>query len=338
MRLSLAVPVLALVVAAPALSACEPDRSVATVLLATEAGHWGEIDVPTLRSRVSATCQGCEVEVAVAGDDAAEQERQFAAALDAESDVVVIEPVDPQAAEDLVRRAGDVPVVAWGDFVPGADHFVGAQPGATGRLLGRYVERSLPSGGGRGGASSPRVLVLSDPGNDPAVAALLETALGRFSPAGARLVEVAAADPAEAEREVTARLEQASYALVVAGTDALAAGAAQALDGVEEAPDLLAPGADLTTARRIVTGDQAMSVYEPHRRIATQVADVVVSLLTGGVPSGGEEHEGVESWQFEARTVTLSSLTSTMVHDGAIDLDVLCAGRVRARCAALGLL
>lgn len=335
MRLSAALPVLALVAAAPALVACEPDRAVATVLLATDTGHWGEIDVPALRQRVAATCRGCDVEVVVAERDPAVQERQLDAALEAGSDVVVIEPVDPAAAQDLAARAGDVPVVAWGDLVAGADHFVGPEPGAVGRLLGEHVVRALP--GDRGAAAAPRVLVVSDAGTDPAVAALLDTATATL-PAGVEVDEVAAADADETAREVAARLERTSYAVVLAGTDDLAAGAARALQGRRQPPALLGPGAGLDTGRRIVTGAQLMSVHEPYEQMATQVADVVVALLTGGEPRGGTDRDGTRSWEFEVRPVVLASLTSTMVHDGAVDLDDLCAGRVRPRCTTLGLL
>lgn len=336
MRTALAVPLLALLAVVPALTACEPDRSVATVLLAAEAGHWEDVDVPALRARVRSTCRGCEVEVVSADGDPAAQERQLDDALAAETDVVVLDPVDPAAAEDLVGRAGDVPVVAWGDVVPGADHFVGAEPGGAGRLLGDHVARLLPSGRGRG--EQARLLVLGGPGTGPAAGALLETAVGRLRPGVVRVEEVSVADPTEATREVAARLGGSSYDVVLAGTDDLAAGAARALAGVRRPPALVGPEAGLEAARRIVTGDQAMSVYEPYGTVATQVADVVVALLTGDEPAGGEEVEGVESWTFEARPVTLASLTSTMVHDGAIGLDELCAGGLRARCTALGLL
>lgn len=330
-----ALPCVLALVAAPALVACEPDRAVATVLLATDSGHWGEVDVPALRARVTATCSGCEIDLVVADGDAATQEAQLDAALEAGTDVVVVEPVDPAATAGLVTRAGDVPVVAWGDLVDGADFFVGPDPGATGRLLGEHAERVLPS---RGRGETPRMLVVDGPGTDPTVTSLLETATAGLRPADVSLEEVVVADAGEAEREVAARLKQAPYAVVLAGSDELAEGAARGLEGVAGQPALLGPGARLDTARRIVTGDQAMSVHEPYERAATQVADVVVALLTGGEPRGGEDLDGVRSWPFEVEPVTLDSLTSTMVHDGAIDLDDLCAGPVRRRCTSLGLL
>ena len=39
--------------------------------------------------------------------------------------MVILDPVDPEQAESLVQRAGEVPVIAYGTLVPGADWFVG---------------------------------------------------------------------------------------------------------------------------------------------------------------------------------------------------------------------
>ena len=38
---------------------------------------------------------------------------------------MVLDPVEPEAAESLVQRAGEVPVLAYAELVPGADFFVG---------------------------------------------------------------------------------------------------------------------------------------------------------------------------------------------------------------------
>ncbi|UUZ57943.1 hypothetical protein [Nocardioides sp. B-3] len=44
---------------------------------------------------------------------------------------MILDPVDPELAESLVQQAGEVPVMAYGTLVPGADWFVGVADPAT---------------------------------------------------------------------------------------------------------------------------------------------------------------------------------------------------------------
>jgi hypothetical protein len=52
-------------------------------------------------------------------------------ALAASADVGVVDPVDPEAAEEVLARLGEVPMVAYATLVPGADNFVGLESDAA---------------------------------------------------------------------------------------------------------------------------------------------------------------------------------------------------------------
>ena len=82
------------------------------------------MDVAALEQRVEEICDGCTVTIFDAGGDADGQDGQFTTAL-TKADLVVLEAVDPEQAESMTQRAGDVPVLAYGTLVPGADWFVG---------------------------------------------------------------------------------------------------------------------------------------------------------------------------------------------------------------------
>ena len=117
-----------LLLALPLLVGCSgADPSVVAVLTADSSAGGRAVDVDAFREQVEVGCEGCKVQVHDAGGDAAEQRRQFEAALDAGVGAVVLEPVDPEAAEELVVLAEGVPVVAAGQLVPGADWFVGLE-------------------------------------------------------------------------------------------------------------------------------------------------------------------------------------------------------------------
>ncbi len=89
------------------------------------------LDLAALTERVEETCDGCSVKVYDAGSDATTQSEQFDQALVASADIVILDPVDPELAESLVQRADEVPVIALGTLVPGADWFVGLSAPVT---------------------------------------------------------------------------------------------------------------------------------------------------------------------------------------------------------------
>lgn len=113
---------------ASALSGCEAVDSTVIAVLVADEQEQQSLDVDGLEQRVEEICEGCSVTVYDAGGDADGQDGQFTTAL-ADADLVILDAVDTEQAESMTQRAGDVPVLAYGDLVPGADWFVGlAEP------------------------------------------------------------------------------------------------------------------------------------------------------------------------------------------------------------------
>jgi D-xylose transport system substrate-binding protein len=134
-----------------ALAGCSPmDSTVIVVLVADESAQIQQpIDVERFEERVAQICDGCTVEVHDAGSDADTQAEQFDEAL-LDADMVVLDPVDPELAESLVQGAGEVPVIAFGTLVPGADWFVGLR------------EAALPAEGVDSDLEAAREVILRD--------------------------------------------------------------------------------------------------------------------------------------------------------------------------------
>lgn len=112
---------------ASVLSGCSGvDPTVIAVLAADESAQVQQpLDVAGLEQRVEEVCDGCQVRVYDAGSDADAQAEQLGQALADSADIVILDPVDPELAESLTGQAGEVPVLAFGTPVPGADWFVG---------------------------------------------------------------------------------------------------------------------------------------------------------------------------------------------------------------------
>ena len=109
-------------------SCAEEDPTVVALLIADGSTELGQtVDREAFEQRVAATCVGCEMAVYDAGGEADTQDGQVDRALADGADVVVVDPVDPEAAERAVARLGEVPMIAYATLVPGADGFVGLE-------------------------------------------------------------------------------------------------------------------------------------------------------------------------------------------------------------------
>jgi ABC-type sugar transport system substrate-binding protein len=96
-------------------------------------------------------------------------------------------------------------------------------------------------------------------------------------------------------------------------------------------------GSDVEAARDIVRGDEKSMTYVPTGAMSDRAADLAVAYLADEPVEGGEDVDGVESWLYSDRDVTVDTLTSVLVAEGILTLDDLCSGDTRRQCARLGL-
>ncbi len=338
----LAAAVVAATLGAATLTSCTeaPDPTLVAFLLGSSTSpRWSEADEPAFRSYLARTCPDCEYVTRNADGDPDVQRRQLREVLEQGADVVVLNAVTGEVGEELVVRAGKVPVVAYDRFVAGADYFVSYDASAIGTLLARAVVRRVGSGAS--------VLLLNGAQTD-ANGVAIKTAMHEvFGEAEVRIL--AEKDPAtwsadEARTWVAAELRRhpaRTLDAIVVANDTQAGGAAQALTAARVTPAgwplVTGQDADLEALRRIVAGQQALTVYKSFPREAEQAADIAVTIVTGGTVSGAEQVEGVPSFVFEPVVVTLANLADTVVRDGVVSTERLCSGQLLARCEELGL-
>ena len=324
------------------LTACSapPDPTLIAFLLGSNASpRWTDSDEPAFRDQVARTCPGCEYVTRNAAGDPEMQRRQLDEVLAQGADVVVLNAVTAESGEELVVRAGEVPVVAYDRFVAGADYYVSYDASVTGTLVARAVLRRVGSDGS--------VLLLNGAQTD-ANGVAMKTAVHRvLDTAGVRIV--AEKDPEgwtadEAQAWVSAQLPRhppRTLDAIVVGNDTQAAGVAQALTAakvpVAARPVITGQDADLDALRRIIAGRQTLTVYKSFPQEASQAADIAVTLVTGGKPTGSSPVEGVPAWVFRPEVVTLDNLADTVVRDGVVDTEALCARPLLARCEQVGL-
>lgn len=341
MRRILGVLVAGLLVVCPLLAGCstdeEPDPDLVVFLTAGRpADRWDEIDEPLMRGQVELGCPECDFAASDADGDEATQREQLDQALEDGADVIVLDPVSADSGEELVG-ASDVPVVAYDRVVAGADYAVGIDHGAAGAEVARAVTDQLPPTG--------RVLVVGGPAGDGATfKAGLHDVLDKTKVEVVAEYDATADDPDEVADWVGQQLSTTPAAeldAILTWSDSQAAGAAAALEAAsvppESRPAVTGHGADLEAVRRIVAGDQAMTVYRSYAAEATAAGDLAVALVHGETPRGLTPHEGTPTRLFEPVVVTVDNLTDTVVRDHLYTLDDICDDATVPRCTALGL-
>ncbi|MDP3894982.1 substrate-binding domain-containing protein [Nocardioides sp.] len=331
---------LALALICVGLTSCtRTDPVLVTLLLPTaEVPRWESVDEPAFRARLQRTCRGCEYVTHNAEGDVDRQGEQFDAAVRDGADLIVLAPLDAAAAESWVAGT-EVPVLAYGTLIAGATYHVSHDIEQVGRLQAESIVDDLD---GRG-----RLLMINGGADDPDTALLKQAAHEVIDASDLEVVDEL--DPPDGSAEeardwVADALQQAGSGTIDAiyvAHDAQAGGVAEALQGAglgrAELPLVTGQGAELDAVRRLVTGEQSMTVHTSLRDQAQQAADIAVAVLANEDVEGGEDHEGLRAWFFEPQAVTLDNLADTVVRDGLWPAAEICQGRARRPCERFGL-
>lgn len=147
--------------------------------------------------------------------------------------------------------------------------------------------------------------------------------------ASADVVVVVPVDPDDLETLSAGDLPVISFGELVPGSDRFV--------GLESGSRPSQTGSDVEAARDIVRGEEKSMTYVPTGAMSDRAADLAVAYLADEPVEGGEDVDGVESWLYRDRDVTVDTLTSVLVAEGILTLDDLCSGDTRKQCARLGL-
>lgn len=351
---------LALALTAVLLAACAPaegntaqDRSVRLALLLPEnkTARYEAHDRPAFVARVEELCPECRTLVSNAGQDASRQQAQAEAAITNGADVLVLDPVDSVSAAVIAghaARAG-VPVVSYDRAVVGAqvDFHVTFDNERVGEMQAQALRRAL-----RGRADEGVIVALNGAPTDDNAAQFRRGARRVFDGSEltvARELDVPDWSPDQA-REL---MEQALASLgrdrvigVYAANDGIAAGAIAAMRsaGLDPLPPVTGQDAELAAIRRILAGEQHMTVYKALRTQARAAAEIALGLArTGRVPDGvrtGWVDHGageVPVLVLEPQPVTRETIDDTVLRDGFWTVEQVCGDGLEEACRQLGI-
>ncbi|MGW7253765.1 substrate-binding domain-containing protein [Streptomyces sp. NPDC054834] len=324
--------------------------TVGLLLPSRELPRWEHFDKPLIEQRVKNLCPNCSVAYANAENDATRQSQQMISMITQGVKVLIVDAADTRVVRSSIqeaRRAG-VHVVAYDRLaegpISGYVSFDGAQ---VGRLQAEALLRVMDDHARRGSV----VMMNGDPVS-PNAAWYRKGALSVLD--GKVRIGRSYDTPGWSTENAHANMAAAIAALgpdriggVLAANDAMAAGVISALKGarVRNLPPVTGQDAELDAVRRIIKGEQYMTVYKPFKAEADAAAAMAVTLGRGGNPrdiatttSDSLTTRHIPTVLLTPRAVTVGDIDRMLVKGRVYTVDQICTRRLRPACDKAGLL
>lgn len=311
--------------------------------------RWEAQDRPLLEKEIGGLCADCVVEHANAKGDVALQQEQMDSMITNGVDVIVLVAVDARSLGPAVTKAheADIPVIAYDRLAEGPiSGYVSFDGVEVGRLQGRALLKAM----GDKVPGAQIVMMNGDP-SDPNTKSFEE---GALSALGTR-VKIGKAYDTPQWRTETAHMNMSgaiaalgldSIDGVYAANDGLAAGSISALKAnkADPLPPVTGQDAELSALRRILGGEQYMTVAKPFRPEAAAGGAMAVAAARGEsldqlaeqqVPTRGGD--AVAAVLLTPVSVTAENMEDTVVRDGLHTVRQICTPELRAACVRAGL-
>jgi D-xylose transport system substrate-binding protein len=331
----------------------ETAGTIALLLPESKTTRYETQDRPNFERRLNELCPECEVFYQNADQDAAKQQRQVEAAITEGVDVMVLDPVDADAADALARRAKDrgIPVISYDRLIQNAplDYYISFDNEEIGRLQATSLLAALEEQGDADG----EIVMINGAPTDPNAAMFKQGAHSVLDPAKvkiAREYDTPDWSPDAAQRQMEqaiAALGRGGFDGVYAANDGTAGGAIAAMKAAGVDPSerpTTGQDAELAAIQRIVAGDQYMTVYKAIKEEAETAAELAVALLRDEQPTRGLVNQRVDNGQAQIASVLLGpvavtedNVSETVVADGFWSVNQICAGRNADDCREAGI-
>ena len=311
--------------------------------------RWETQDRPLLEKKIKELCGDCTIEHANAKGDVSIQQEQMNSMIAKGVDALVLVAVDSRSLASAVRKAAqaDIPVIAYDRLAEGP---ISGHVSFDGEKVGRLQGTALLKALGEDPAGAQIVMLNGDP-SDPNAALFKKGALfvleGKVKIGKAYDTLQWRTDAANMHMSVAiSALGVGNIDGVYAANDGLAAGSISALKAnkVNPLPPVTGQDAELAALRRIVGGDQYMTVYKPFGPEASAGAAMAVAAARGESLDRVARNEvrtsdgtTVPAVMLTPVPVTVGNIKDTLVKDGVYTIEQICTPQLGAACNKAGL-
>ncbi|WP_443057600.1 SDR family NAD(P)-dependent oxidoreductase, partial [Streptomyces sp. IBSBF 2806] len=312
------------------------------------ASRFGQFDKPLIEKKLRELCPSCPRAFA-ATPDPAMQRQQLESMITRGVDVLIIAAVDPQLLRPSVEaahRAG-IPVVAYDRLAQGPiSGYVTFDGAEVGKLQGTALLKAMGAK-----VHGGQIVMMNGATSDPNAGWFKRGALSVLSGKVriGKSYDTVGWRPENAfvdMRAAIAALGADRIDGVLAANDSLAGAVISALKATEvrPLPPVTGQDADLAAVRRIVEGDQYMTVYKPYKPAADAAVEMAVALGRGksvtSIATGTVDNaatKDIPAVLLPAVPVTVGDIKDTLVKDGMYTIAQICPPNLRSACAKAGL-
>jgi D-xylose transport system substrate-binding protein len=322
---------------------------IAILLPETKTARYETQDLPNFKAKLKSL--GFDVDndliYSNANQDAAAQQSQAEAALTNGAMVLVLDPVDSDAAAAIadMAKAKGVPVISYDRLIKGTDavnYYISFDNEKVGQLQGQSLLDALQ------GVVSPTVVMINGSPTDNNATLFKKGAHSILDGKVNIAKEYDTPDwsPDKAQDEMTQALTALSNKVdgVYAANDGTAGGAIAAMKaaGVSPLPPITGQDAELAAIQRILVGEQYMTVYKAIKPEAEAAAQLAFDLLNGKTPTTAtaKVNNGktdVPSILLAPIAVTKDKIKDTIIADGFWTVEQVCTADYAQACSDAGI-
>ncbi|MEU3557635.1 sugar ABC transporter substrate-binding protein [Streptomyces fragilis] len=323
------------------------DITIGLLMPEKKISRYEAFDFPIFKDKVEELTDGQGVvRYANADGDQDTQNRQMRSMVDAKVDVIVVDAVDAAAVAPEVKYAKEagVPVIAYDRLAEGpVDAYVSFNNTVVGEVQGRSLAEAVPGGS---------IVMINGSPTDPNAKMFRDGARIELNGQSVKEYDTEGWDPEKAKKHMKDAIEALGVSKidgVLSANDGMAGGVVEALKeaGVTDMPPITGQDADIEAVRRIVTGEQYMTVYKPYPNEAEAAAEMAVAKVRShDIQFDALTRDSVDSptkKDIPAALVPVIELTrdnikDTVVADGIHKVDDICVAEIREACKAAKLL
>ncbi|GAA2135687.1 sugar ABC transporter substrate-binding protein [Kitasatospora kazusensis] len=308
--------------------------------------RYESFDKPLIEASISGLCK-CVVDYSNANGEEITQKQQFDALLAKGVKVILLDPVNAQNTASWVDEAAakGTKVIAYDRLAAGkVAAYVSFDNERTGEMQGQALLDALGSKAG-----DAQVVMINGAASDPNAASFKA---GAHKALDGKVKSIAYEQSGDWKPDVAAqKMTEAIHSLgksgiqaVYSANDGMATSIIQTLqaNGMNNVP-VGGQDASVDAVRRVISGEQAYTIYKPYKPEADAAADIAVYLLEGldatsvastVVNSGGIQ---VPSMLLTPLVVTKPTVARTVIAGGLYQASDLCNQQYADACSQIGI-
>ncbi len=310
--------------------------------------RYESFDKPLIEAKVKGLCSECSVQYNNANGDAATQKQQFDTLVSQGVKVILLDAVNAKGTASWVTDAQKkgVKVIAYDRLASGP---VAAYISFDNEKVGELQGQALIDAMGADKAKNANIVMINGDDADPN-AGMFKAGAHKVLDTGVKKIAYEQSGewkPTVASQKIGAAitaLGKDGFQAVYSANDGMAAAIVTALKtaGVTNVP---VGGQDAASdaIQRILTGDQAYTIYKAYKPEAEGAATLAVNLLKGldvtGVATASTTSDGAQipSLLLTPVVVTKANVKDTVIADGLYKASDICTAQYADACKSAGI-